>query len=185
MSAVGAPSVDAVVAGGTPTRFTERRYRQADLIAARSFDVFVRAFDGNGKLLAASSARTCEGPCEVAVSNVSATGLRVAWTALDPDILIHHVRVRSGERVLAQGYGSHRRYESLSGLKLAGETTYTAEVRLFSGTRGGYTPWAGVEFTTPEAPKPDPVTLLVTPSSTTCLTGESVTVSWSVTGGSG
>jgi len=39
LSAVGAPTVDAVVAGGTPTRFTESHWRQTGLTAAHSFDL--------------------------------------------------------------------------------------------------------------------------------------------------
>ncbi len=137
------------------------------------------------------AALACLGPCGVRVSQVTTSGLRLSWTGLEPyrgaqqSVVLHEARVRSGENAFPTERGSHQAYETLSNLSLAGETTYTAEVRLYSIARGGWTGWVGVEFTTPAAPAPTPLSLSVTPSATTCLAGESVTISWSVTGGSG
>ncbi len=162
-----------------------RARRFCDLAAAGVYEIAVEARNSDGATSDSGHAIACLGPCAPGVSSVSTTGLRMDWTALDPDVAIHHVRVRLGEQVLANGYGSHRTHQTLSQLKLAGETTYTAEVRLYSVTRRAYTLWAGVEFTTPEAPPPEPLALTVTPSTTTCLTGEEIRLSWTVTGGSG
>ena len=156
-----------------------------NLAPDQTYEIEVRAVNSNSDASEAGTAVACLGPCGVQVSGVTTSGLRMSWTALEPDILIHHVRVRSGERVLANGYGSHRPYKTMSNLKLAGETTYIAEVRLLSSARGGYTGWVGTTFTTPAAPKPTPLSLSVTPSKTSCLTGGTVTLNWSVTGGSG
>ena len=184
--AVGVPDVDAAVVGPSSGRFSERSWSKTGLAADQVIDVFIRAYEAN-RLVAAGSKRACLRPCEVVLSEVTTGGLQLSWTVLEPanDIELYHVRVRSGEQVVKSEYGSHDTKHVLSGLKLAGLTAYTAEVRLHSIRRGGWTEWTSTSFETPEAPQPDPLSLSVQASATTCLTGEPISVSWSVTGGSG
>ena len=132
----------------------------------------------------------CLGPCEVRVSEVSASGVRVDWEGLFERAFIHEVRIVKDGRVVANFAGQSKGLtipssKITTGGALKAETTYRAEVRTWYTLRSGWGAWAGVDFTTPTAPKPEPLTLAVTPSASTCLTGESVSVSWSVTGGSG
>ena len=162
-----------------------------NLAPDQTYEIEVRAVNSNGDASEPGTAVACLGPCGVRVSQVSTSGLLVSWTGLEPyrgeqqSVVLHEARVLLGDDEVATKRGSHQAYARLSNLSLTGETTYTVEVRLRSIARGGWTGWVGVEFTTPAAPKPDPLTLTVTPSATTCLTGGTVTLSWSVKGGSG
>ena len=167
-----------------PTPASGRKRVYCDLTADQTYEFEVRAVNSNDDASEAGTVKLCLGPCEIRVSNVSTSSVTLNWTGLHPNVWIHHLRVVEG--VQQRGVGSstttsHR----LSGLTLNPETKYRAEVQTWYAGASGYTNWVGVEFTTPAAPKPDPLTLTVKPSRATCLTGESVTLSWSVTGGSG
>ena len=138
----------------------------------------------------AGTVEFCLGPCEMRVSNVSLNSLRVDWEGLFERALFHEVRIVQDGKVVANIVGQSKgltipssRITTGGALKV--ETTYRAEVRTWYTLESGWGAWAGVEFTTPAAPKPKPLTLSVSPSAATCLAGESVSVSWSMTGGSG
>ncbi|MYB22706.1 MAG: hypothetical protein F4066_03085, partial [Chloroflexi bacterium] len=181
--------IDAAVIGtagnkecAAPTDKRTRRF--CDLTAAGIYEIGVEALNGDGEASDPGSAVACLGPCAVRVSGVTTSGLRLEWEGLRPGVLIHNVRLRQGGRVVKES-ATPRRGFNFSGLSLQPETSYRAEVRtLYRGVRD-YTPWAGVALTTPEAPPPQPLALTLTPSAASCLTGETVEISWSVEGGSG
>ena len=161
-----------------------------NLAPDQMYEFEVRAVNSNGDASEAGTVEFCLGPCEIRVSNVSLNSLRVDWEGLFERAPFHEVRIVQDGKVVANIVGQSKGLTIPSsrittGGALKAETTYRAEVRTWYTLISGWGAWAGVEFTTPAAPKPDPLTLTVTPSGTTCLTGESVSVSWSVTGGSG
>jgi len=182
--------------GGTASRFecqgeaqrTGRTRKYCNLEPSGMYEVSVTASatraDNKVVTSEAGTAVACLGPCGLRVSGLTTSGLRLDWEGLRPGVLIHNVRLRQGGRVVKES-ATPRRGFNFSGLSLQPETSYRAEVRtLYRGMRG-YTPCAGVEFTTPEAPPPEPLALTVTPSAASCLTGETIEISWSVEGGSG
>ncbi len=161
-----------------------------NLAPDQMYEFEVRAVNSNGDASEAGTVEFCLGPCEIRVSNVSLNSLRVDWEGLFERASFHEVRIVQDGKVVANIVGQSKGLTIPSsrittGGALKAETTYRAEVRTWYTLISGWGAWAGVEFTTPAAPKPDPLTLTVTPSGTTCLTSGSVSVSWSVTGGSG
>ena len=161
-----------------------------NLAPDQMYEFEVRAVNSNGDASEAGTVEFCLGPCEIRVSNVSLNSLRVDWEGLFERAPFHEVRIVQDGKVVANIVGQSKGLTIPSsrittGGALKAETTYRAEVRTWYTLISGWGAWAGVEFTTPAAPKPDPLTLTVTPSGTTCLTSGSVSVSWSVTGGSG
>ncbi|MDE2745692.1 MAG: fibronectin type III domain-containing protein [Chloroflexota bacterium] len=188
-------SFEGKVEDGTPSVYdcpspaSGRKRVYCNLAPDRAYEIVVVAVatptDGTQAVSSdPSRAVACLGPCGLRVSGLTTSGLRLDWEGLHPSVLIHNVRLREGGRVVQESATS-RRWFRFSRLSLKPETTYRAEVRTLYGGARGYTPWARLEFTTPEAPAPEPLALTVTPSAASCLTGETVEISWSVTGGSG
>ncbi|MCY3558421.1 MAG: hypothetical protein OXH13_07225 [Chloroflexi bacterium] len=182
--------------GGTASRFecqgetqrTGRTRKYCNLEPSGMYEVSVTASatraDNKVVTSEAGTAVACLGPCGLRVSGLTTSGLRLDWEGLRPGVLIHNVRLRQGGRVVQES-ATPRRGFNFSGLSLQPETSYRAEVRTLYRGQTAYTPWAGLELTTPEAPPPEPLALTVTPSAASCLTGETVEISWSVEGGSG
>lgn len=159
----------------------ERTLRFCGLAAGAIYEVAVEARNSSGHASDPGRAVACLGPCALEVSQVTTSGLKLSWIALEPyrSQLLHHVRVRSGDTVLGEDRGSHVTQATLGNLSLEGETTYTVEVRLYSSKRGGFTDWVGTTFTTPKAELA--VTASVNP--VRCEVGQIAGVSWEVTGG--
>ncbi len=161
-----------------------------NLAPDQMYEIAARAVNSNGDASDPGTVAFCLGPCEVRVSEISASGVRVDWEGLFDPAYFQEVRILENGGAVANHGGRSigitipsSKIDKGKGLKA--ETTYRAEVRTWYTPKSGWGAWAGVEFTTPAAPPPEPLMLSVTPSATTCLTGGSVTVDWSVTGGSG
>ncbi len=162
---------------------SKRALRFCGLAAEGVYEIGVEARNSDGAASDPGKAIACLGPCALEVSQVTTSGFQLSWTALDPgEFLIYQIELAStaDPSNVVKLYPSHLDKSYLaSGLELDGEQGYRLQMRAYSNSRKGYSPWTETTFTTPKAA----LALSASVSPARCEAGQNAEVSWTATGG--